>query len=210
MTAPNDPAQATNFHIHRKGNLIMKFRNTLVLSTSIAAAIAGIGLAAPAMGQFLTSNNPSPDDGVICRTGYTGAMVGTAFKCSKSQLVTVNLVCSESRFPNYAIRAGERDLCARDGVNIPLSGAVGGVPNQDYARTTGDSAALATEAANQVAAEAAALGLKKSDVDAVAEKKELDVDGGAGSKDKVRVKLTLYTFAVPFGSALGPSASLPR
>ena len=210
MTAPKDPAQATNLHIDRERNLIMKSRNSLLLSTSIAAAVAGIGLAAPAMGQFLTSNNPSPDDGVICRTGYTGALVGTAFKCSKTLNVTVNLVCSEARFSHYAIRAGERDICARNGVNIPLSGALGGVPNEDYVRATVDSAALATEAANQGAAEAAALGLKKRDVDVVAVKKELDVVGGTGSKDKAKVKLTLYTFAVPFGAALGPSASVSR
>ena len=188
----------------------MKYRNTLFLGTSIAAAIAALGMTAPAMGQLLTSNNPSPDDGVICRTGYTGALVGAAFKCTKTQQLTVNLVCSEPRFPNYAIRSGERDICARSGVNIPLSGALGGVPNEDYVRATVDAAALSTEAANQVAAEAAALGLKKSDVDAVTEKKELDVDGGAGSKDKAKVKLTLYTFAVPFGAALGPSASVSR
>ena len=187
----------------------MKLRNTLFFGTSVAVAIAGIGLATPALSQ-LTPNNPSPDDGVICRTGYTGALVGTAFKCSKTLHVTVNLVCSESRFTLYAIRAGERDLCARNGVIIPLSGALGGVPNEDYVRATVDAAALSTEATNQVAAEATALGLKKSDVDAVTEKKEFDIDGGAGSKDKAKVKLTLYTFAVPFGAALGPSASLSR
>ena len=187
----------------------MKLRSMLFVGTSVAAAIAGIGLVTPAVGQ-LTPNNPSPDDGVICRTGYTGALVGTAFKCSTALNVTVNLVCSEARFSRYAIRAGERDLCARNGVNIPLSGALGGVANEDYVRATVDAAALSTEAANQGAAEAAALGLKKSDVDVVAEKKELDIDGGAGSKDKAKVKLTLYTLAVPFGSALSPSASPSR
>ena len=178
----------------------MKSLNTLLLAGSAAAAVVGIGLAASAFGSTLTPNQlGTPDDGMICRSGYTGALVGKAFKCSKTLDVRVNLVCDKPKFQKYSVRTGERDLCSRDGVNIPISGAFTAALGQDYVRAVVDTAAVTTETANQNAAEASALGLTTNDVETVAAEPVLDIDGGGGGKDKADVTLTHYTFAIKTG-----------
>ena len=183
----------------------MKSLNTLLLASS-AAAVVGIGLTAPAFGINATPNLlGTPDDGMICRAGYTGALSGSAFKCSKKVDIKVNLICDKPGFPNYAVRATERDLCARNNVNIPISGTFSGILGQDYVRADVDTAAVTAETASKDAAEAAALGLTTKDIDTVAAEPVLEIDGGGGSKDKAKVTLTHYTFAIKTGGALSAS-----
>jgi hypothetical protein len=118
----------------------MKALNTPFLATSLAATVVGIGLAAPVFGITATPNLlGTPDDGMICRSGYTGVLSGSAFKCSKARSITVQLECTDPKFPNYLIRAAApgtpqgRDLCLRNNVSLGSTDPVGNlVQGQDY------------------------------------------------------------------------------
>ena len=66
----------------------MKSFKTLVLVKSIAAAVvASAGIAAPAI------SHASPDDGMACRTGYSGQAVNGTFECSRVISRVVSLDC---------------------------------------------------------------------------------------------------------------------
>lgn len=186
----------------------MKALNTLLLAGSAAAAVVGICLAASAFGSTLTPNQlGTPDDGVICRSGYTGALVGTAFKCSKTALVTVAMKCTNAngtyvvRAPGQADSASGIDLCTRPGVSVGSTDAVAGlVKNKDYAYVVVDTELVTqkTSAANQ--SEAAALGLNANEVETVAGEPKVIPSSGAGSRDRAEVQLTHYTFAIKTGA----------
>ena len=70
----------------------MKAFKTLMLVKSLAAAaIATTSLVAPAI------SHASPDDGMICRSGYSGTVDGGRFKCSKARIISVALECTNLR-----------------------------------------------------------------------------------------------------------------
>ena len=215
MTAPKDPAQATNLHIDRKGNSIMKHRNSLFLGTTIAAAIAGIGLVTPAVGQLTSNQLGTPDDGMVCRTGYSGALSGSAFKCSKTRFLTVNLACTNPTFQTYVIRpsgsAGTplgRDICTRNGVNVGSTDSVSNlVSGQDYVLAEVNTTALNTEVENLDREEARALGLDAiRDVDTKASAPLIQPDASTGSRDRAVLQVTHYTFAIPTGNGVASAS----
>ena len=70
----------------------MNALKTLRLSRGLSTALAAAGLAATAFAAPLPAftNTPivnqlgTPNDGMVCRAGYTAAFTGTALKCSKT------------------------------------------------------------------------------------------------------------------------------
>ncbi len=191
----------------------MKSVNTLRRTAGIAAAVAGIALAAPVFGITATSNLlGTPDDGMICRSGYAGALSGSAFKCSKVRTITVQLECTDPRFPNYLIRANApgtpqgRDLCLRNNVSLGSTDPVGNlVEGQDYVRANVNAAAVANRVSNLDQQEASALGLDTKGVDTVAADAVILPNAGSGSKDNATVQVTHYTFAIKTGAPIAAS-----
>ncbi|MFN3564823.1 MAG: hypothetical protein ACK4V1_02400 [Burkholderiaceae bacterium] len=191
----------------------MKAFQTLSLAAGVAAA-AAIGLAAPAFGITATPNLlGTPDDGMICRSGYTGALSGSAFKCSKARNITVQLECVDPKFPNYLIRAAAsgtpqgRDLCLKNGVSLGSTDPVGNlVQGQDYVLANVNATTVSNRVSNLDQQEASALGLDTKEVDTVAGTAVIQENGGAGSKDNASVPVTHYTFAIKTGMT-GSAAS---
>ena len=205
---------------------IMKTLKTLLLTKSLfAAAIAAGSLAAPTAGHALTFAG-SPDDGMVCRADYTGALNGTRFKCTKTRDITVVLECTNPLFPIYVIRAVNgaasdgKDLCTKAGVVITSNGSLAGLVearpgrNGDYTFAAVVPATVTTRVTAQDQAEATAQGLTVSEVDTVAAQPVVQIDGSVGSKDNARVTLTFFTFAIPGSGGLtlpGPLVpALPR
>jgi hypothetical protein len=162
----------------------------------------------PLMAQLTPNLAGTPDDGMICRTGYTGALSGATFKCSKAKVVTLNLEC-KAQFPRYVVRAvgasgtpDGRDLCTRSGISLgstdPLAGLVAGT---DYIKADVSSSAVTDAVAAEDAAEAAALGLGSNEVDADANGPVIALNA-TGSKDKANLTVRLYTFAIPTGNLI--------
>ncbi len=179
--------------------------------TLVASAILTVA-AAPAIGQLSSNQLGTPNDGMVCRSSYSGALSGSAFKCTRSLYHTINLACTNPQFPNYVVRAGTspnnpdgRDLCARNNVTIPSTGSLGGlVPNQDYREAAVDTNALNAEVERLRADETRSLGLDRNDVETSSSGPAIVVDGGNGSRDRATVSVTYYTFAV----RTGPTASV--
>lgn len=185
----------------------MKSINNLLQTKRIAATIVGIGVAASALAITATPNLlGTPDDGMICRSGYTGAMSGSAFKCSKARTITVDLACLRGNFPNYVRRAKNlpnsdgRDLCARKDVQVssngPLTGLAEGV---QFVYAEVDPAAVSTETTSLDTREANALGLDVKEVDTVAGQAAIKIDPGQAIQDRAEVPVTHYTFAIKTG-----------
>jgi hypothetical protein len=185
----------------------MQSLQLLLSRRGLAAALIGATLVAPALGTIAQPNLAgTPDDGLICRTGYTGAFSGNAFKCSKTLVVQVNLHCPDPKIPNYVVRAAGAwgsaagiDICTRNNVNVGSTDTVQGLAiGQDYmyAVANTDRATAATARAKD--AEVAALGLSAGEVDVVAAAPRI-VPSAKGSQDMADVTLTFYTFAIPTG-----------
>ena len=115
----------------------MKSFKHLLLAKAVAAAVIGTaGVAAPAI------SHASPDDGVVCRAGYSAQFAGGDMKCSKHVIRHVSLECINPRFPNKLVRVpgvpgdttNGRDICLAPGrvlaSNSPLTGLT---VNQDFA-----------------------------------------------------------------------------
>lgn len=191
----------------------MKAFKTLVLVKSLAAAaIATTSLVAPAI------SHASPDDGMVCRSGYSGTFDGGRFKCSKSRIINVALECTNLRFPTKVIRApgapgdtsGGKDLCTRPGINIGTTDALTGLVNgQDFVFAAVNTNTVNTAVSNADQSEAANIpGLTAADVDTQAGQPNIVVNGGFGSNDVARVTLTLFTFPIPVLSLTLPLPNL--
>lgn len=179
----------------------MKALKTLLLAKGIAAAVvAGAGIAAPAV------SHASPDDGMICRSGYTAQFAAGKMKCTKPTVRRVALECSNPLFPIKRVRVpgipgdatNGRDVCLRNnGIalssNDPLTGLIAG---QDFVfvAVNNTRAVAAREAAERQ--EESFLGLGTDGVDS-SSVSTLSVNGGIGAEDIVRVDITLFTFPVP-------------
>lgn len=143
----------------------------------------------------------TPDDGMVCRTGYTGAVDAGAFKCSKNQSIVVDLSCARQTFTSYTARVGG-DICTRSGLSVgPTDALTGLTEGTDYVRAEVRSATVDSAVAAAEAAEVSALGLTDSDVDASAQTPTVETDSN-GVKDKGKVRFRLFTFAVARGSTL--------
>ena len=178
----------------------MKSFKHLLLAKGIAAAIVGTaGVAAPAI------SHASPDDGSICRLGYSAQFSGGNMKCTKHVIRHVTLDCLNPQFPIKRVRvagiAGDisgRDICLRNnGVNVgstdPLTGLT---PGQDFVFVTVNQAKVTATRVAVEHAEEAALGLPDAGVDAHSTG-TLVVNGGVGAEDNVTVDVSLFTFPVP-------------
>lgn len=180
----------------------------------VSLAISTLALlATPAVSQLVANPLGGPQAGMVCRSGYTGALSSGAFRCTRIQYHTVNLACPAG-FSNYAVRAASspnnpdgRDLCARNNVTIPSTGPLGGLTlNQDYKLAEVDSNALGTELERLRDAEARGLGLESGGVAFTSSGPVIAPDGGNGSRDRATVQVTFYTFAVKTGPQVAAAA----
>lgn len=194
-------------------------------TSHIAAALAAIGFAAAAFGQTaaLTANRlGTPDDGLVCRTGYGAIFSAGNIKCSKSNSITVVLECTSPNFPTYVNRApgapfdnsGGLDICTRavgspgainlgptdslQGLVLSTNGVTG---TYEFAKV--NPATVATRTGNADQNEATALGLTAGEVDTVSGFTTINKNVGVGGiKDNASVLLTHYTFAIPTGGGI--------
>lgn len=191
----------------------MKAFKTLVLAKSIAAAlVAGSGIAAPAL------SHASPDDGMVCRAGYSAQFSAGNLKCAKQVVRFVSLECANVRFPNKLIRsaniAGDttrgRDMCLRNGVslgsNAPATGLTAG---QDFVFVAVNQTKVVAVREAQERNEETSLGLGLDGVDSRSVG-TLDINGGIGAEDRVKVDITLFTFPVPAPNILLSPLQLDR
>jgi len=178
----------------------MKSFKTLVLAKSIAAAlVATAGIAAPAI------SHASPDDGVVCRASYSAQFGGGNMKCTKNVIKHVALACSNPLFPNKLIRTAGipgdttsgRDMCLRPGIQLSSNAsATGLVPGQDFVFVTVNQTRVVVAREVAERAEEIGLGLGSDGVDSRSVG-TLDINGGIGAEDRVKVDITLFTLPVP-------------
>ncbi len=182
----------------------------------IAIAIATSGISSSGATGFTPNLLGTPDDGMVCLAGYSGALAGAAFKCSKSSTISVVLECVNPTFPTYVTRVkngtkstGE-DLCAKSTVNISSNGSLNGYTlGSDYELATVNLAP--NRIANMDQAEATALNLAVGEVDTVTGKPTVNIDGGSGGKDNATLPVTYFTFAIKTSPFKGASKSFaPR
>jgi hypothetical protein len=193
-----------NFFLKRK--LIMKSLKKLLLAKSIlAAAVAASGIATPAVSHAIAAGGPSA--GVICRASYNGAIVGAAFKCSKTSDIVVVLECLNPTFTTYVTRAVVgtgigKDLCTRAGVIVSSTDLIASLTlGQDYVFAEVNPATVITRTASADHAEALLQGLPDSGVDTSAGTPVVQFNGGVGQKDNAKVTLTYFTSPI---AAFGP------
>lgn len=190
------------------------FKTSLITKSIAAFCIAG-GAAGSAAAQAALNVLGTPDDGMVCRTGYSASFINGVFLCKKFASLEFALECTNPRFPTYINRkalAGpnrDADVCIlgenRPGyvaiittsnlTNIPES--VNGGPGV-YELAKINPATQASEIARLDGAEAAALGLSAGSVDTAVDFAVIGLnDGGNGVRDKVNGRVRHHTFAVP-------------
>ncbi|MBM4188484.1 MAG: hypothetical protein FJ206_14370 [Gemmatimonadetes bacterium] len=179
------------------------------LAFTLSAIIgAGVLFTTPVAAQVNLDQSGTPNDGVICRSGYTGTLSNGAFICAKNTGAALNLQC-RSQFPNYVVRAVNssgtpdgRDLCTRAAISLGSTDPLGGlVQGTDYIRADVSQSAVDSAVAAVESAEVAALALTDADVDVANQAPTIDTNA-TGSRDKARVAIKLYTFAAPRQLAL--------
>lgn len=202
----------------------MNSLKTLLFTKSlIAATLAASGFA---NATTLPANLPgSPDDGMVCRSGYTPSFSGTRLTCSKAGSFDIPLECKNPNFPVYVVRnggpapKGDDDICIRNnGTVITINQSLAGLAEStngvsgvyEYAKF--DPANVTTRTRTQDDAEAAALGLKTSEVDTLAGVPVIRPNGRAGGAGEARVPVTFFTFATPAAGGvivIGPVVGSP-
>jgi hypothetical protein len=195
----------------------MKSLKTLVLVKSIAAAlIAGAGIAAPVV------SHASPDDGMVCRAGYSGQAVNGTFKCSRVVTRVVALDCPTATFTlkQRRSRIGQsdgRDVCTRPaGLTIPFDSSLAGlVEGQDFVFPTFQETRLSAIAKATEVVEERNLGLADDQVDVKSTHGittgSLTIDAATGAEDGVQATITLFTFPIPAVNLIAlPSPLTPR
>jgi hypothetical protein len=196
----------------------MNSLKTLRLSRAIAGAIAVAGIAASAIGAPLAiSTTPNlqgtPDDGMVCRSGYTANFNGTSLKCSKVVTIQVNLECDTTKFATYLARdigsggtLDGADICLAANRSATSHSNLVGVltENTDYVKAVAKQSKIDEKTKTQHDAEVASLGLQAGDVEAVAASPVMnrsDTDA-SGISDKADVTLTMFTFPIVSGFIL--------
>ena len=205
----------------------MNSLTTRRLSRGIATAFAVAGVAAaigtPLNGLAATSNQlGTPDDGVMCRSGYTPTFTGTRLTCSKAGSFDVVLRCKNPTFPVYVVRVGgpapkgDDDICIRNnGTTINISQSLEGLNEStngvsgvyEYAKF--DPAEVANRTVTQDALESRVLGLQPNEVDTRAGAPVLRPNARAGGAGEARVPVTSFTFAVPGPGLITPGPVTP-
>ena len=181
-------------------------KKLLLVKSILAAVVASSGIAAPTVSHALAAAG-GPSAGVICRAGYTGAIVGAAFKCSKTSDIVVVLECLNPTFPTYVTRAVVgtgigKDLCTRAGVIVSSTDLIASLTlGQDYVFAEVNPATVTTRTTNADHTEAGLQGLADSGVDTLAGAPVAQVNGGVGNKDNAKVTLTYFTSPI---AAFGP------
>jgi hypothetical protein len=206
----------------------MKSLKTLHLSGGIAAALAVAGIAATVgtpLASFAATPNllGTPNDGMVCRLGYTPDFNGTSLKCSKidTPSLAVSLICDDVNFPKYVVRGSAGgtpsglDVCSRKKsdpayVDIGPSDDISNLKKgKDYVFAKADLAQIAVRTAARTQAEATALGLQVNEVETEGTEPVTNTSAG-GSDDKSNVTLTFFTFPVKTGGGIiigGPGTS---
>ncbi|MEP7297975.1 MAG: hypothetical protein ABI702_17460 [Burkholderiales bacterium] len=192
----------------------MNSLTTRRLSRGIASTFAAAGIAAaigtPLNGLAATPNQlGTPNDGMICRGGYTPIFNGTSLKCSKVDTpnLAVALICDDPQFPKYVVRGSAGgtpnglDVCTKN-KNDPGFVAITAtsdistlVKTKDYVFAKADLAQIAVKTAARAQAEATALGLPVNEVEAEGTEPVTNTTAG-GSDDKSNVTLTFFTFPI--------------
>ena len=206
-------------------------KKLLATKSILAAVVAVSGMAASGIAASATSINGSPNDGMVCRTGYGGTFDGTRLTCSKAvAAIVVGLKCKNLTFPNFVMRAGgpggkgDHDLCTRregspGAVVITTNGALNGLTestdgrNGDYQYATLDAAELSTQTNIKDQAEATALGLSVDQVETINNPSVVVRNGGTGGLDRVDTTPRHFTFAVPSSGGIivgNPGPFVPR
>jgi hypothetical protein len=186
----------------------MKTLKTLLVTKSIIAAAAIGGIVATAGTASAATGNQlgTPNDGMVCRSGYTPSFSGTALTCRKEvDFGNVSPVCANLKFPNYVIRSGngvgnDKDVCAHSNVFIPSNGALPGKGDFDY--VTINQSDVDKEITKMVQAEATALGLQTSEVEWTANLPigpQVGENKGKGGKDAVVYGGHFNTFPIKTG-----------
>lgn len=197
----------------------MKSLKTLLVSKSIiAAAIAASSLAAPAIAQTtaaITANIiGTPNDGVVCRSGYRASFDGTNLKCLKNSSVILKLSCDNPRLSQYVSRspqalnetAGGADICIPANGNIGPTDSLQGLsqgPNGAYDFAKVNMTTVASEVAKASQTEAAALGVPASSVETVQSITFPQLNTIRGVKDESATQINHFTFAIPTGGLVG-------
>jgi nucleotide-binding universal stress UspA family protein len=194
--------------------ITLRRSTSLILSTLALSSLATVALAQTSARLNVLG---TPNDGVICRSGYTASFGASSMKCSKTTEILVVLACLEPRFTDKIVRASAGgtpdglDVCDKPGgVTITSTNDISNFnKGGDYVFAKKDDAQIALRVANQRQAEATALGLTLS---------EVEVEDGIAvtdtslntSEDKSRVPLTFFTFPVrTAGAVIGPINPAP-
>jgi len=192
----------------------MNSLKTRLLSRGIATAFAVAGIAvtigAP-LASFAATPNllGTPNDGMVCRGGYTPNFNGTSLKCSKIDTpnLAVSLICDDPQFPKYVVRGpapgtpNGLDVCSRAKsdpafVDINSTNDISTLKKgKDYVFAKADLAQIAVKTAARAQAEATALGLSVNEVEAEGTEPVTNTSAG-GSDDKSNVTLTFFTFPI--------------
>jgi hypothetical protein len=147
----------------------------------------------------------------VCRAGYNGTFEGGHFKCSKPRTIDVGVECTNTRFPNIQRRvvalpqSDGKDVCARPGITVAANGPLTGLTlGQDYVFAAVNPATVAARINSVRDSEAGLAGVPVTDVDVVTVSTTLNVDGGFGGNDVSRIRLDVFTFAIPALSLIRP------
>ncbi|MGB7990518.1 MAG: hypothetical protein WCF44_14055 [Candidatus Methylophosphatis roskildensis] len=199
----------------------MNSLKTLPITKSIiAAAIAASSLAGPAIGQTAPILDPgrsgTPNDGVVCRSGYVAEFSGNNLKCRKSGGLTGDLSCNDARFPKYVSRSPSAinepqnnqppgaDICIRERGTLSATDSLQGLTVGEafvYAAINRDKVRSQVAKAGQ--AEAATLGLAESAVETELVIAFPQPNANGSIKDQTAVQLKHYTFAIPANGPIG-------
>lgn len=192
----------------------MNTLKNLLLTKSIAATVFAMGATTvPAI------SHASPDDGMICRSGYSAHFSGTSMTCSRDVRSSVSPICTQNtRFPNKVVRApgapgdtsGGKDICTRVGINVGTTDSLTGlVLNQDFIFAAVDATQVAAKAKAIQVAEERTLNLPEDQVDGKASTPTVVINGGFGSDDVANFTVTLFTFPIAAPSLRPVLPNLP-
>lgn len=192
--------------------------NTQQTLTALAIAASAWTSAAHAQSPTAVNLLGTPDDGMLCRSGYDPIFGKNKLICQKTLELKVPLGCNDTRFPNKVVRANAPgtpnglDVCDKaGGVNITATNDITSFnEGSDYVFAKADDAKIAERIASQRQTEASALGLSLPEVDAVFVRALTNTTSG-DSEDKSRVQYGLFTFPVKTtgGVIAGPSNPSP-
>jgi hypothetical protein len=181
----------------------MKTLKSLVVAKSIAvAALMAAGLASP------TLSHASPNDGVHCRSGYTGTLVNGNFKCTKRIVVDNVVLTCPAGFQNPPLvripgipgdTTNGKDICLAPGFSLNSNDSIPSnfVEGRDFRFISVSPAQAVAARISRDNQEEAALGLPDAGVDSNVVSSVVVVNGGPTSRDDGRITIDLTTFAIP-------------